>query len=70
MQILDATLGMTILTIVDSILIIGEPKYYILESVEQAKADFEHAEAGTIGSEDYKYELQMASDRAKNKIKK
>ena len=44
------------------------PKFCILWGVETTKVDLEHAERGTIDSEDHQYDLQLAFGRATIRI--
>ncbi len=63
-QVLQATVGLAVSTIVNSYRIIKEPKGYILNNLEQTQIDIHHAEAGTFDSETYQSDLQAARGRA------
>ncbi len=63
-QVLQATVGLAVSTIVNFYRIIKEPKGYILNNLEQTQIDIQHAEAGTFDSENYQSDLQVARGRA------
>ncbi|MGL5264229.1 MAG: hypothetical protein ACRDAI_06640 [Candidatus Rhabdochlamydia sp.] len=63
-QVLQATVGLAVSTIVNSYRIIKEPKGYILNNLEQTQIDIQHAETGTFDSENYQSDLQVARGRA------
>ena len=64
-QALDAFLGSLTLLIINSIRVTFDTEYYILSRKEHSKVDWNHVEAGTIGTEDYRHASNYATGRAK-----
>lgn len=61
-DLIGASLSMLI---INSIRVTFDTEYYILSRAEHSKVDWDHAEKGTIGSEDYRYDSDDATGRAK-----
>lgn len=57
-----------VVSIINTVFIIGEPKLYILNNVEYMKVNRIHLEAGTIGTQAYEADSQMTDGRAKRKL--
>lgn len=55
-------------SIINAIIIIGEPKLYILSNVEYMKVNRIHLEAGTIGTQAYEADSQRTDGVAKRKL--
>ena len=68
LRLVELVVALPVVSIINAVIIVGEPKHYILSNREYMEVNRRHLEAGTIGTPFYEKESQRAKGIAKEKL--